>query len=48
MGADALLWSFSVSSLCSLIMAGLYYRFSNWREKKLLIPGGGPPTPKPA
>lgn len=43
LGADALWWSFSVSSLCSLIMAGLYYRFSKWRERKLLIPGGPPP-----
>ncbi len=45
--ADALWWSFSVSSFSSLIMAAIYYRFSNWREKKLIIPGG-PPAPAAA
>lgn len=44
MGSDALWWSFSVSSLFSLIAAGFYYRFSKWREKKLMIPGGPPPA----
>ena len=43
LGADVVWWSFSVSSLCSLLMAGLYYRFSKWGERKLLIPGGRPP-----
>ncbi len=43
LGADALWWSFSVSSASSLIMAALYYRFSNWRDKKLMIPGMAPP-----
>jgi len=41
--ADALWWGFSASSLFSLIAAGLYYRFSNWREKTLHIPGSMPP-----
>jgi Na+-driven multidrug efflux pump len=48
LGADALWWSFSVSSASSLVMAALYYRFSKWRDKKLLIPGAGPPAQKPA
>ncbi len=46
--ADALWWSFSVSSFSSLIMAALYYRYSKWRDKALLIPGGGPPIKAPA
>jgi len=44
MGADALWWSFSVSSLCSLVAAWLYYRFWPWRKKKLMLPVGSPPS----
>lgn len=45
MGADALWWSFSVSSLFSLVAAGIYYRFSKWREASFGMPGsGGPPA----
>ncbi|MBO9574655.1 MAG: MATE family efflux transporter [Sphingobium sp.] len=42
--ADALWWSFSVSSLFSLTCAALYYRFSKWREATLNIPRSGPPA----
>ncbi|HZV58589.1 MAG TPA: MATE family efflux transporter [Sphingobium sp.] len=41
LGADALWWSFSVSSCFSLVAAWVYYRFSKWREAELLVPGGG-------
>ena len=44
LGADALWWSFSVSSFSSLIMAALYYRYSKWRQKTLHIPRSGPPA----
>lgn len=48
MGADALWWSFSASSLFSLICAGIYYRFSKWREASFMMPGGRPPMAKSA
>jgi putative MATE family efflux protein len=44
-GADALWWGFSLGSASSFVMAGLYYRFSKWREATLLPPGGRPGGP---
>jgi putative MATE family efflux protein len=44
LAADALWWSFSVSSFFSLIVAGIYYRYSKWREFKLNIPSAKPPV----
>jgi putative MATE family efflux protein len=34
-GADAIWWSFPVSSIASAILAWLYYRYGGWRRKRL-------------
>jgi len=40
-GADAIWWSFPVSSGISAILAVLYYRFGNWRTARMLAGVGG-------
>jgi putative MATE family efflux protein len=42
-GADAIWWSFPVSSALSAVLAVLYYRFGGWRAARMLASiGGGP------
>ncbi len=35
-GADAIWWSFPLGTFTSVTLAGLYYRFGNWRSAKML------------
>ncbi|HTY50907.1 MAG TPA: MATE family efflux transporter [Steroidobacteraceae bacterium] len=42
--ADAIWWSFPISSLLSLLLALLYYRFGRWREVRLIGPAGAVPA----
>ncbi|HYD45041.1 MAG TPA: MATE family efflux transporter [Phenylobacterium sp.] len=44
-GADAIWWSFPAGSVVSLVLGGLYWRFGNWRNQRLLdtIPPGVAP-----
>ena len=37
--ADAIWWSFPISSVISMLMAITYYRFGGWRKAQLGIPG---------
>ena len=34
--ADAIWWSFPLSSLASMILSSAYYRFGNWRSARML------------
>jgi putative MATE family efflux protein len=36
--ADAIWWSFSISSVLDVVLAGLYYKFGGWRTARLGIP----------
>ena len=36
LGADAIWWSFPISSLCSMLMIMGYYRWGNWRKAHML------------
>lgn len=38
LGSDALWFAFPVSSLCSLGLAALYYRYGKWRSAVLVVP----------
>ncbi|MEJ0022206.1 MAG: MATE family efflux transporter [Alphaproteobacteria bacterium] len=35
-GADAVWWSFPLSSACAAVMAVLYYKYGGWRKSRLL------------
>ncbi|GHH51557.1 MATE family efflux transporter [[Pseudomonas] boreopolis] len=37
-GADAIWWSFPVSSLCAMLMSLAYYRWGRWRSAHMLAP----------
>ncbi|HBK47358.1 MAG TPA: MATE family efflux transporter [Xanthomonadaceae bacterium] len=39
-GADAVWWSFPVSSLCSMLLSLAYYRWGGWRKAHMLAPHG--------
>ncbi|WDS36401.1 MATE family efflux transporter [Pseudoxanthomonas sp.] len=53
LGADAVWWSFPVSSLCSMLMAMAYYRWGGWRKARMgaadtraiAVPSEVPATP---
>jgi Na+-driven multidrug efflux pump len=34
--ADAIWWSFPLSSVLSLVMAALYYKYGKWREVRMM------------
>ena len=36
LGADAIWWSFPISSLCSMLMMLAYYQWGNWRQARML------------
>jgi Na+-driven multidrug efflux pump len=36
--ADAIWWSFPISSLLSLILAALYYKHGKWRQNRMISP----------
>lgn len=36
LGADAIWWSFPISSVCSALMMLAYYRWGNWRKARML------------
>ena len=36
LGRDAIWWSMPVSTIISAILTGLYYRYGNWRELRML------------
>ena len=38
LGADALWWAFPLSSIVSLVLAGLYFRYGKWRDAVLAVP----------
>ena len=35
-GADAVWWSFPVSSFCAMLMSLAYYRWGGWRKARML------------
>ncbi|WP_226470430.1 MATE family efflux transporter [Luteimonas panaciterrae] len=37
-GADAIWWSFPVSSVCSMLMALAYYKWGGWRQARMMAP----------
>ncbi len=39
--ADAIWWSFPISSLLAVILAMLYYKFGGWREMRMIAPSPG-------
>ncbi len=42
-GADAIWWSFPVSSALSAVLAVIYYKFGGWRAARMMAGiGGGP------
>jgi putative MATE family efflux protein len=46
--ADAIWWSFPLSTFASASLAALYYRFGNWRHARMVGgPSGGPPAQHP-
>lgn len=50
-GADAVWWSFPISSACAMVLSLAYYRWGNWRQAKMLSPGaheGATPAEVPA
>jgi len=46
-GADAVWWSFPVSSAISAVLAVIYYKFGGWRKARMLA-GLAAPTGAPA
>ncbi len=38
LGADAIWWSFPLSSIVSLVLGVLYYKFGGWREARMMEP----------
>lgn len=38
LGADAIWWSFPVSSVCAMLMSLAYYRWGGWRKSHMLAP----------
>jgi len=42
LGVDALWWSFPVGSIATVVLAALFYRYGNWRQEKMVVPGGRP------
>ncbi|CAM2147380.1 multidrug resistance protein, MATE family [Pararobbsia alpina] len=46
-GAEAIWWSFPLGMIVAVTLVGLYYKFGNWRQSKMLdkMP---PPPPAPA
>jgi putative MATE family efflux protein len=40
LGADAIWWSFPVSSLVSMVLSLAYYRYGRWRQARMLGPSG--------
>jgi Na+-driven multidrug efflux pump len=36
--ADAIWWSFPISSILSLILAALYYKYGKWRQARMISP----------
>jgi len=34
--ADAIWWSFPISSALAAVLGGLYYRFGNWRAARMM------------
>ena len=44
LGADAIWLSFPASSLVTLILTLIYYRYGGWREARIAVP----PAPHPA
>lgn len=44
--ADAIWWSFPVSSLLSVLLAALYYKYGKWRQARMIAPESpAPATP---
>jgi putative MATE family efflux protein len=37
--ADAIWWSFPISSLVAVVLAMIYYKFGGWREARMMAPG---------
>jgi putative MATE family efflux protein len=38
LGADAIWWSFPVSSICSMVLSLAYYKWGGWRKARMLKP----------
>ncbi|TKR33658.1 MATE family efflux transporter [Luteimonas gilva] len=38
LGADAIWWSFPVSSVCAMLMSLAYYKWGGWRKARMLAP----------
>ncbi len=43
--ADAIWWSFPISSLVAVVLAATYYKFGGWRHARMMSPEGGAGAP---
>jgi len=48
LGADAIWWSFPISSVCAMLMSLAYYRWGGWRRATMLAESGAPDVAVPA
>ncbi|UUR08229.1 MATE family efflux transporter [Sphingomonas glaciei] len=48
LGADALWWSFPVSTLVNLTLAVAYFRSGRWKQARMIVSEAPRPTPQPA
>ncbi|HEV7714165.1 MAG TPA: MATE family efflux transporter [Steroidobacteraceae bacterium] len=46
--ADAIWWSFPISSLLAVVLAGLYYKYGGWRNARLTTSAQRPAPQEPA
>ena len=44
--ADAIWWSFPISSIVAVVLAILYYRFGNWRHARMMAPQRAASAPR--
>ncbi|HET7125890.1 MAG TPA: MATE family efflux transporter [Lysobacter sp.] len=48
LGADAIWWSFPISSVCAMLLSLAYYRWGGWRRATMLAESGAPDVAVPA
>jgi Na+-driven multidrug efflux pump len=48
LGADAIWWSFPISSVCAMLMSLAYYRWGGWRRATMLAESGATDVAVPA
>jgi putative MATE family efflux protein len=42
--ADAIWWSFPISSLVAVVLAAIYFKFGRWRSARMMTPEGAAPA----